>query len=705
MSAADVPGLLPAESSVEPGSPKRISSRKFLAQPTSRAEAREAIERGVISGYIYAALHAATAAIVYSVSQRMAPGMPLDQWPADIVLAGLTTAPIIALLTYWLARSRGVAIAALLALLFCTEGGILLWQNPVFVPLIIPYLFLAAGFFSAIRGALFLRRHPGEDPLPGPIEIRTSLPTPAAPISAPLPAPRGRNWFTRHWRGELSLPVSYWVFGFGLNIVLLLVATGLADSTDAWGLSMAGLGIFLLSFWGALFLILIWQSTGIWRSAGNHRRRTGRIGWAMVARAAVIVGVFQFGAQMYKLWPMVEYSWTLAWGIDDTPPYHLRLLRDGTEAELSGGLSIGAGDAVRKLLDASPRVQVVHLNSVGGFISEGSKLYRLLSERKLSTYTSSECMSACTLAFLGGAARYLAPEAKLGFHSGSFGTLDGRDLPEVNEAMAAILRERSVPEWFIDKALSTPSGTLWYPTQDELISTGIVSEIVDAHNFALSGVGIMWSDTGSVRSMVETATIATPVLAALKKSEPAAHGRIMAAMTRAVTEGRAIVDVEDDMYKEVYDQILPRYLRGGHEAELIAYYKAQVADIKHLGQTNPDACVGYLVPELRPASWDASTYFTDELRTGDANALAALFAAGVDPSVKSGGTSSRKEIAALLKRVNRNFPDASDIVQNPKKSAKKPERLCKAFAAFYEGIIQLPPKRAAAMLRYLMGSR
>jgi len=95
-------------------------------------------------------------------------------------------------------------------------------------------------------------------------------------------------------------------------------------------------------------------------------------------------------------------------------------MRDGTEAEISGGFKYGLTDDFSKILLASRQIKVVHLDSVGGRLGEGEKLFKLIRERGLTTYVSSKCMSACTLAFAGGRERYLLKSASLGFHKGAF---------------------------------------------------------------------------------------------------------------------------------------------------------------------------------------------------------------------------------------------------------------------------------------------
>jgi hypothetical protein len=64
-----------------------------------------------------------------------------------------------------------------------------------------------------------------------------------------------------------------------------------------------------------------------------------------------------------------------------------------------------------------------------------------MRERKLITYTSTDCV------FLAGPQRYLASKARLGFHSSSYGGLDEKVLPGINDDMRRTLREHGVQSW------------------------------------------------------------------------------------------------------------------------------------------------------------------------------------------------------------------------------------------------------------------
>jgi hypothetical protein len=118
-----------------------------------------------------------------------------------------------------------------------------------------------------------------------------------------LPA-RSGGLFATHWRGEYSLPRSYWVngvviFHIGINMALLIV-----------------LGIALAAFKGKTALVLIvglgevallcgayvWALVGIWRAA---RKYQGSRIWSILARLAIIFGVLVSIGNLFNMLDMI----------------------------------------------------------------------------------------------------------------------------------------------------------------------------------------------------------------------------------------------------------------------------------------------------------------------------------------------------------------------------------------------------------------
>jgi hypothetical protein len=231
------------------------------------------------------------------------------------------------------------------------------------------------------------------------------------------------NFLAAHWRGELPLWVSFWVFGFiGTMVIAILPPAAIALFEADRGYKPTAIFSATIAIWAGIFIIAVWQTTGVWRSAAQSTGRgppyadagdsppaAGLTFWAGLARIVAIVAFARLlGAFATEGLPQVGELYKIAFQNDpDIPPYTIRLMRDGTEAEITGGFKYGLTDDFAAAADTTHRLKIVHLDSIGGRLGEGEKLFALIRERGFNTYVSSRCLSACTLAFAGGHERFL----------------------------------------------------------------------------------------------------------------------------------------------------------------------------------------------------------------------------------------------------------------------------------------------------------
>ncbi len=106
------------------------------------------------------------------------------------------------------------------------------------------------------------------------------------------------KYITRHWRGDLSLPVSYWVNGQLFGIGYRLGAFFIFDHPDP-SISYALLSLLIVIVIG--LGMQVWQSVGIWRSADKYIQRGKRHIWAYLAQIAVVLGWGQTILEVGKL--------------------------------------------------------------------------------------------------------------------------------------------------------------------------------------------------------------------------------------------------------------------------------------------------------------------------------------------------------------------------------------------------------------------
>jgi hypothetical protein len=376
-------------------------------------------------------------------------------------------------------------------------------------------------------------------------------------LPPPLPdgPRRSRNFVARHWRGEYPLWVSYWVVGFLLQVALVLVWRGFdaASRIDGGFNPYAIFGI-IAGSWLLFLIVFVWQVVGVWRSAGRsiERRRAagGSAAWAYVARAVMVVAALGFAGRLSnEAVPQIEEGWRIAFlGDPDIPPYFIRMMRDGTELEITGGIKYGLDRDLRAALAASPGVAVVHLDSPGGRIGEARKLYETIRAHGLVTYVFGTCASACTIAFLGGRERLIEAAATLGFHSAAFPGAEPAD-----DIQGELLRQNGIAASFVRRVVATPNSGMWVPTTDELEAAGFVTGLAPLDRFAISGFGADLSTEALRRQVIDH----LPMMDALAASDPQALDRIVAAFREGYVAGRTYAEVIADLRGAVRRALVP----------------------------------------------------------------------------------------------------------------------------------------------------
>lgn len=122
-----------------------------------------------------------------------------------------------------------------------------------------------------------------------PMENEQKLPNPSAASDSP---DEGRaNYFTRHWRGDLSLGISYWVNGILAYALVALLAEFVVALRETVGIKTTAAACILL--YAFALVVSVWQIVGIWRSASKHVGRGGLSAWAVLAKVMAVIGVLK----------------------------------------------------------------------------------------------------------------------------------------------------------------------------------------------------------------------------------------------------------------------------------------------------------------------------------------------------------------------------------------------------------------------------
>jgi hypothetical protein len=309
-----------------------------------------------------------------------------------------------------------------------------------------------------------------------------SLPPTADVLPPPLPPRGAQNYFARHWRGELSLPLSYWVNGTLCGVLSGLFIAGLGALIYREGEARPLIWLISLStVWLLIVVLAIWQLVGIWRSA-THYQQNGKRFWGGVAKALMVLGGLQVVFSFFTVaTPQIAGIFEIVTGDSHVGPHQFRILAAGEMLEFSGGITFGVAKEMEGFLNAMTNVKTVRLNSLGGRLLEAQKMSDLIKARRLSTLVERDCLSACTIVFLGGTDRAVLSNARLGFHQPAF-----RGMTASDRLIAIANEERRLQGFglsraFAERANRAEPSSMWFPDKNELINEHVATRIVSVN--------------------------------------------------------------------------------------------------------------------------------------------------------------------------------------------------------------------------------
>src|SRR6185437_12642102 len=341
------------------------------------------------------------------------------------------------------------------------------------------------------------------------------------------------------------------------------------------------------TIWTIVLVLQVYLTIGVWLSASQQRfDASGRRGpWGLAAQLVLALAALN-SARLFVMTGVAELVEGADMALFDDPslpPYSVRLMRGGTEAEIAGGFKYGLAREAETLFATAPQLRVVHLNSAGGRLGEAVKIVRLITRRKLDTYTSATCASACSVVFAAGHERYLRRGARLGFHRGIFAGSENA------EAMKRLLLSAGIAPAFVDRAVAQPAESIWYPTDAELADGKVVTAFVDSYRFAASGFG-----TYATLMAFEDSLRRTPGLEALSESQPELFDDIAELYLKRYFEGRSIGQIEDEVRHTKVAPFIAARLPQVDDGILVDFAHLLADQYAALGARDPASCFAYV---------------------------------------------------------------------------------------------------------------
>ena len=505
-------------------------------------------------------------------------------------------------------------------------------------------------------------------------------------VSDPSSISLSSNYFVRHWRGECSLGISYWLNGGVLAGIVpgaLTQAVSLVEKGDysLRAISFAGLGTLLFSV-----IAWLWSTVGIWRSARQHVARGGSSGWASAARVGVALGTIGMIAQLSTtILPQIKEFALIASGNDPIGNININVATNGQSVIVRGVLREGSAAEVQKILDAAPGATSLVLNSAGGRLFEAQQLARAVRIRHLNTYVEDQCASACTYVFLAGKDRASTPNARIGFHQPHFPGLDARAQRDMTNAMLTIYRGAELPEAFIQHIAKTPPEDMWYPTRDELIAAHVITRVSLGGEAAISLMGM--------RSKQELLLLleSIPLFQAIEKRFPGTTYEAVERGWAAKERGGTDAEVQSSM-RSIISEIYPTLLKTADVSILDSYVKLMISEMSAAQAIGGEACTRLLTGELNIAHTLPREIVEKETQF--------VFLALASPSATAMPPLDRAQFTQAMQKVRANVPRKHlNVVDDMNAYINQPDLVCEAMVVFFRTIQALPSRQRDVVLR------
>ena len=568
------------------------------------------------------------------------------------------------------------------------------------------FMLLLIGFPAYLNLKAFWREKPNQKATPDKQEVKPSDPNevkmilPAVETPPPLAvndAPRTKisapatkaNYFVCHWRGDLSLGVSYWANGFLAAILIIFAANMIVAMRGQISLRVTAL--LALIIYALTIVVSMWQCVGVWRSSSKHVSRGGSSGWATAAKVAVVFGVLSWINVFFNnLLPQSVEMVSILAGDTSIPSYKIQILPGGTEVEFRGGLRAGCAKELEKILFAVPQAKVLHIESVGGRIIEAEAMMKLVRDRNLITYTSERCLSAATVVLMAGKERVIEEGAKVGFHAGTFPGMTSDQLKEMNGIVRSTMQSAGISESFISRVLSTPADQMWYPTYEEMKDAGIITGRTVGERFA-SKLGMPDVDWQAAIRNIST----MPCFRVIKQVEPETFAFMMTnfltALQSGKSEAQALGTIQDSAAR-----LMAKYLPSASDEAILAMRDQWIAILKKYKDTKSQFCISVLTG----AKIDYKRAFPDWNMTNSLLVIEKVISSGATGvAAQIDKKEAEDDMAMALKPVMERYGEDVNLLYSTTNWPANSKKVCDMLLMLYQQEATLPDNRCANLLR------
>jgi ATP-dependent protease ClpP protease subunit len=500
------------------------------------------------------------------------------------------------------------------------------------------------------------------------------------------------SYFIKHWRGDFSLAVSFWINVLLINLAISIFQVWLTKASPIEN-PVLGSQVTIIYVFMVLATVYPWQIIGLWRSANRHIQETNRRFWPGVVKVLVVIGLLGTLGRLAIAWPVYADLYHIGFGKDVYGVYRVELTNDGTLIHLEGGLGFGISKEIKRMIDKNPNVKGIILDSSGGRIYEGRELSEIILIHSLDTYTLKGCYSACGTAFISGKKRYLVEGANLAFHQYATASTSLEpyfNLPDEQRKDLMIYQKQEIGQDFIDRIFKAANDDLWYPTIDEMLNAGVVHQIVNPsslkpvkyYSYTIGRLDEDLSDNSSFQ--------------AIKKYEPEIYLQILHDMDTRMKEGASQIEIQQ-LVNTYINSIAVKALPKTSNQALVAFTRETVNMLRMLNEMDPILCMKNILPD-QYGPLVIENYLTGEQLRPMNDALNLVIADSHNKdNEKTDAAAAEEFMGTVMVQLG---DDARYLAAKGLQNTDEYSRSCNAVIRFYELILSNNEQVAGNGLRY-----
>ncbi|MBW7989022.1 MAG: hypothetical protein FVQ84_03245 [Planctomycetes bacterium] len=510
---------------------------------------------------------------------------------------------------------------------------------------------------------------------------------------------RSVNYIRKHWRGEFSLAVSFWI-----NLVLLNFLKVLFEKLFSYNeiienpVIVARVVIIYAVF--CYIVVYPWQIVGLWRSCNHHIEKCGKRFWALTSQGFVIVGFILTIALLGKSWPIYKDYFRIGFQKDEWANYTLKLEKDNAFIHLQGGLGFGVSEEVGQLLKKYPEVKGIILDSSGGRIYEGRELADLISTYSLDTYSFEGCYSAATIAFISGKNRFLGIGANLAFHQYQVGykSMDGFvDMKDEQANDLLIFQQQGIKSEFLDKLFITHQDEFWYPTVDEMLEAGVIHGIVNPSDLFPIEYSYTSEEIDEASLEVEEALLDIPLYKTIKRYDPETYRRVIVEAGELLKKGATLIEAQRagaNLLRPLAKTVMPK----SSDEALIQFAQVVVYNLKKAKEIDPILGLKMLYPK-QYGSVSFSKFLSDDERAPMLDALSKII---IDAYEENNPVVDTEAAELLMEKLSPIYEEYANYLElDSLQNTDDYERHCDFVIKAYTAILKEDKITAGNALRYM----